>query len=226
VPDMLTYIRLQGIHLSCSLKEKDFPYETRLQVLPRQQGRSDSFALHSFRKLPAMHSLKIKPGVARCSAARGRTFARSRCLLVRAAGESRPLALPSGPIFTSLRTRLEHTPGDNLLGRLYKVVLPGAAGYLPALLSPTATMLSTTGAVFAPPFLLDLAAKYLVHSDVRTTDRWLRDITISVDAQVAWLLAFVVIELRAAVYRIRTQRHVNPCCTVALCTVLGKIGRG
>ncbi len=145
------------------------PDETRLQVLPRQQARSDSCALQVFVSYPPMHSMRIKPGVARCSAARGQTFARSRCLLVRAAGESRPLALPSGPIFTSLRTRLEQTPGDNLLGRLYKVVLPGAAGYLPALLSPTATTLSTTGAVFAPPFLLDLAAKYLVHSDVRGT---------------------------------------------------------
>jgi hypothetical protein len=71
-------------------------------------------------------------------------------------------------VFTSLRTRLESTPGDSLLGRLYKVVLPGASGYLPALLSPTASMLSSAGAVFGPPLLLNLAAKYLVHSDVRT----------------------------------------------------------
>ena len=122
-----------------------------------------------------MHSMRIKTGAARCSARWGRPLARSRCVLVRAAGESRPFALPSGPVFTSLRTRLENTPGDNLLGRLYKIVLPGAAGYLPALLSPTATMLSTTGAVFGPPFLLDLAAKYLVHSDVRAANSGLAE---------------------------------------------------
>ena len=93
--------------------------------------------------------------------------ARTRWRVVRAAGETRRLPFPAAPVFTSLRTRLESTPGDSLLGRLYKVVLPGASGYLPALLSPTASMLSTVGAVFGPPLLLQLAAEYFVHSDVR-----------------------------------------------------------
>ena len=117
-----------------------------------------------------MNVLRMKPAIAPRTLAPSapvRPLARRRWSQVRAAGETRPLAFPAAPVFTSLRTRLESTPGDSLLGKLYKVVLPGASGYLPALLSPTATMLSSAGAVFGPPLLLNLAAEYFVHSDVR-----------------------------------------------------------
>lgn len=49
--------------------------------------------------------------------------------------------------------------------RVFKLVLPGAAGYLPALLSPAATLLSAAGCVFSPQ-LLELSGRVLAHLDV------------------------------------------------------------
>ena len=47
--------------------------------------------------------------------------------------------------------------------RIFKLALPGAAGYLPTLLSPAATLLSAAGCIFSP-HLLDMGMHYLEQS--------------------------------------------------------------